>query len=52
MNNIILKSVVILFLVLSNASAEVLKKFEISGNKRISNETIIIFSEIKINEEI
>ena len=52
MNNIILKSVVILFLVLSNASAEILKKFEISGNKRISNETIIIFSEIKINEEI
>ena len=32
--------------------AETLKKFEISGNKRISDQTIIIFSEIKINEEI
>ncbi len=52
MNNIILKSVLILFLVLSNVSAEIIEKFEISGNKRISNETIIIFSEIKINEEI
>ena len=33
-------------------NAEILKKFDISGNKRISDETIIIFSEIKINEEI
>jgi len=52
MNNLLIKIVVIFSFLLSFANAETLKKFEISGNKRISNQTIIIFSEIKINEEI
>tara|TARA_B100001093_G_scaffold414862_1_gene405088 strand:- start:1012 stop:3189 length:2178 start_codon:yes stop_codon:yes gene_type:complete len=29
-----------------------IKRFEISGNKRISNETIIIFSDVDLNEEV
>ena len=52
MNNLLIKIIVIFFFLLSLANAETLKKFEISGNKRISDQTIIIFSEIKINEEI
>ena len=52
MNNLLIKIIVIFFFFLSFVNAETLKKFEISGNKRISDQTIIIFSEIKINEEI
>ena len=52
MNNLFIKIIVIFFFFLSSVNAETLKKFEISGNKRISDQTIIIFSEIKINEEI
>ena len=52
MNNLLIKIIVIFFFFLSFVNAETLKNFEISGNKRISDQTIIIFSEIKINEEI
>ena len=52
MNNLLIKIIAIFSILLSFATAEPLKKFEISGNKRISDQTIIIFSEIKINEEI
>ena len=52
MNNLFIKIIAIFFLLVSLATAETLKKIEISGNKRISDQTIIIFSEIKINEEI
>ena len=52
MINLLIKIITIFFFLLSFANAETLKKFEISGNKRISDQTIIIFSEIKINEEI
>ena len=52
MNNLLIKIIVIFSFLLSFANAETIKKFEISGNKRISDQTIIIFSEIKINEEI
>jgi len=52
MNNIFIKIIVFFLFSLSFANAETLKKFEITGNKRISDQTIIIFSEIKINEEI
>tara|TARA_B100000963_G_scaffold208946_1_gene181989 strand:- start:254 stop:2452 length:2199 start_codon:yes stop_codon:yes gene_type:complete len=37
---------------MSLVGAETLQKIEISGNKRISDQTIIIFSELEINEEI
>ena len=52
MRNFILKILIIFFFFLNTVYAEKIKKFEISGNKRISDETIIIFSEINLNEEI
>ncbi len=52
MLNFLIKITAIFFLFLVSAKSEILKKFEISGNKRISNNTIIIFSEIKLNEEV
>ena len=52
MNKLFIKIVTIFFLFLSLVKAETLQKFDISGNKRISDQTIIIFSELKINDEI
>ena len=52
MSKIFIKIVIVSFLLMSLVRAETLQKFEISGNKRISDQTIIIFSELKINEEI
>ena len=52
MYKLFIKIITISFFLLSLVRAETLQKFEISGNKRISDQTIIIFSEIKINEEI
>ena len=52
MINFIIKIIFIFSFFLSSLSAEIVKKFEISGNKRISDETIIIFSEINLNENV
>ena len=52
MSKIFIKIFVVTFLLMSLVGAETLQKFEISGNKRISDQTIIIFSELEINEEI
>ena len=52
MSKLLIKIIVVFFFLLSVLRAETLEKIEISGNKRISDQTIIIFSEIKINEEI
>ena len=52
MSKIFIKIFVVTFLLMSLVGAETLQKFEISGNKRISDQTIIIFSELKTNEEI
>ena len=40
------------FFWMSSVNAEVLKKIEINGNKRISDETIKIFSDLEINQEL
>ena len=37
---------------IKNLNAETIQKFEISGNDRISKETIIMFSNIKIGENV
>ena len=52
MKNFFLKTIIIFIFLSTFAKSEIIKKFEISGNKRISDETVIIFSEIKLNEEI
>ena len=52
MKNFLLKIFLSIFLITGSVNAEILNKFDISGNKRISDETIIIFSELKVNEEV
>ena len=52
MKNFLLKIALSIFLITGSVNAEILNKFDISGNKRISDETIIIFSELKVNEEV
>ena len=47
MGNFFIKIIIVFFFLLSLVRAETLQKIEISGNKRISDQTIIIFSEIK-----
>tara|TARA_A100001011_G_scaffold398332_1_gene502369 strand:+ start:521 stop:2749 length:2229 start_codon:yes stop_codon:yes gene_type:complete len=43
----------LIFLLLSNISfAEVIKKIEIEGNERISDETIKVYGEIKLNQNV
>tara|TARA_B100001057_G_scaffold231379_1_gene231643 strand:- start:1488 stop:3731 length:2244 start_codon:yes stop_codon:yes gene_type:complete len=48
----LIKIVTLFLLLLTSVNSEIIKKFDISGNQRISDETIIIFSDIKLNEEI
>tara|TARA_Y100000590_G_scaffold26555_1_gene29883 strand:+ start:4670 stop:6922 length:2253 start_codon:yes stop_codon:yes gene_type:complete len=38
--------------VIQNSYAEILKEVKVTGNKRISKETILIFGQIKINENL
>ena len=52
MRNLLLKIITIFILFCTSANSEMIKRFEISGNKRISSETIIIFSDISLNEEV
>ena len=52
MNKLFIKPIIVFFFLLSFVRADSLQKIEISGNKRISDQTIIIFSEIKINDEV
>ena len=47
-----LKFVFFYFTFVTYSLAEVIKKIEITGNNRITDETIIVFSDIKINQEI
>ena len=45
-------SILFYFLIITNSFSEILKKFNINGNERVSNETIIMFSKLKLGEEI
>ena len=49
---IIFKIILIFFLLINQSYSEVIKDFKISGNKRISDATVILFSKLKKNEEI
>ena len=44
--------IIILFFIQSYAHSETIKKVDIEGNNRISNETILMFSEINIGDDI
>ena len=51
MNKVLIKILIILCLFLNNSYADLIKKFDISGNIRISDETILVLSEISKDEE-
>ncbi len=40
------------FLIATKSSAQIIKKIEIIGNERISYETIILFSKVKVNQNL
>ena len=39
------------FILLTQGQAEVLKKFEVKGNSRISTETLKVYGEIELNKD-
>jgi outer membrane protein insertion porin family len=49
---IIFKSIIILLFITISANSEIIKEIKVSGNKRVSSETIKIFSEININKDL
>ena len=51
MKNFLLKSLFILFWLTTTAYSEEIKKIEITGNNRISNETIAVFGDIELNKD-
>ena len=50
--NLIFKIIVLFFLLINQSYSEVIKDFEIVGNKRISDATVVLFSKLKINQDI
>ena len=46
----ILLNIIFLFLFSSNLSAEIVKNVKVNGNKRISQETVIVLGQISVNE--
>ncbi len=52
MRKIIILTHFFLFLIFKSVYAEKVEKIIVSGNERISSETIIIFGEININEDL
>ena len=49
---IIFKSILIVFIITISANSEIIKEIKINGNKRVSSETIKIFSEIEVNSDL
>ena len=47
-----LKFIFFYFALVTNSLAELIKKIEITGNNRITDETIIVFSNVKTNNEV
>ena len=52
MKKIALTFFILLYLAGSNSFADIIKQIKISGNKNVSKETIEVFADIKINDEI
>ena len=49
---LIIKITLLIFFINTISFAEAIKEFKITGNKRISDSTIILFSKVKINDDI
>ena len=52
MRKIIFLTQIILFLMIKSVYAEKIEKIIVNGNERVSTETIIIFGEINLNEDL
>ena len=49
---ILFKSIIILFLLAISSHSEIINEIKVDGNKRISSETIKVFSDIKIKKDL
>ena len=49
---IFLKSIIILLLISIPSFSEIIKEIKVKGNKRVSSDTVIIFSEVKLNSDL
>ena len=49
---ILFKSLLFFFILIASAYSEVIKEIKVTGNQRVSSETIKIFSEVKINSDL
>ena len=52
MFNLIFKSLFISFLFISTSLSEIIKKIDVTGNERITTETINVFTTVSINEDV
>ena len=52
LKNIFLFSIILQYLFISFSFSEIIKSFDIQGNDRVSKETIIMFSNLKIGETL
>ena len=49
---IFFKSLIILLFISIPSQSEVIKEIKVTGNKRVSTETVKIFSEVKLNSDL
>ncbi len=49
---IIFKTIIILLFIAIPSFSEIIKDIKVSGNQRVSNETIKVFSEVKLNSDL
>ncbi len=49
---IFLKSIIILLFISIPSFSEIIKEIKVNGNKRVSSDTVIIFSEVKLNSDL
>ena len=50
--NYILLAFILKFIFITSSYSEIIKNFQIIGNDRVSNETVIMFSNLKIGQNI
>ncbi len=51
MNKFFINTILIIFLSFSNSYGEIINKIEVSGNKRISQETVIVLGQIELDKD-
>jgi outer membrane protein insertion porin family len=49
-SKVILLSIILNFIFLSFSFSEIIKKIQIEGNKRISDQTVLMFSKINVGQ--